>query len=468
MARVVVVGAGIAGLSVAARLSDFGHIVTVLERNTEPGGQIGTEVIDGVSVDTGPTTLTLPAVFRDLFRKTGRPLEREVELVPVDPAVRYVFPDGECLDLPNASRAATTAVIDGAFGPGAGRQWDQLIRDAEAMWQLIRPRLLDRSPSARDLIWLALNPQARKVLHRGSSLRDFGARHLEDPRLRLVLDSYATSLGGSPERTPAALAVLAYLEQTFGTWTVRGGLHTLVKALVQRITDRGGVLRLGASATRIESGSRSVKGVVLDDGEVLKADVVVSTVPPGHLELDELRARRWTTAPTEGRSVFTVLLSLRSQPALPPRSVLLTEDGPNVTLAHRGDKAPGDSGAIALHADCSAHDPGAKLTDWTERGTAETHAQQLLGLAAARGVDLNEHIKSTRLRTPYDLEQEVGAPGGRVYGTPWHGGSSIRRRLTNRSPVHGLFFAGASAHPGPGLPMAAISAALVADLVGRA
>lgn len=457
-----------AGLAIAIRLADFGHRVTLLERNSVTGGQIATDVIDGAPIDTGPTVFTLPAVFRDLFSKTGRPIERELELLPVDPAVRYVFPDGSQLDLPNASRAGTTKAIDQAFGRGVGAQWDRLIREARHMWELIRPRLIDRCPSVRDLAWLALHPQARHTLRRGSSLRDFGIHHLQDPHLRLILDAYATTLGGIPTRAPAALAVLAYLEHTFGTWTVRGGLRTLADALERRLVELGGVIRFGARATRLATRARTINAVELSDGASIPADVVVSTVQGGQLDVQGLRSRRWTAAPAEGRSVFSIMMSLRSRPSFPERTVLLTDDGPNVTLAHRLDTEPAEPYALALHADCTAHGFESALTDWTAPGIADTHAQQLLGLAAARGVDLKQEAISMRLRTPFDLEQSLGAPGGRVYGTPWHGGSSIRRRLGNRSPINGLFFAGAGAHPGAGLPMVAVSAALVADLIGRA
>jgi phytoene dehydrogenase-like protein len=456
-----------AGLATGIRLADFGHQVSILEQSPRPGGQIGTETIDGLPVDTGPTSFTLPAVFRDLFSKTGRPLSREVDLVPLTPSVRYVFPDGSHLDVPNASRAETTKAIDDTFGRGVGAQWDRLIQDARNMWELLRPRLVDHCPSLRDIAWLALHPRARRTLYAGKSLREFGAQHLRDPHLQLVLEAYATSLGGVPSRTPAALAALAYIEQTFGMWTVDGGLPAFVAAMERRFVERGGEIRFDARVARVVTKSGTVKGVELADGERVPAELVVCTIPAAQLELDGVRGRRWTTPPAEGRSVFTILMSLRSRPAFPQRTVLLTDDGPNVTLTYRAGSDAGQPCALALHADCSAHGPGPSLTDWTAAGAADTHAQQLLGLAAARGVELKAHAMSYKTRTPHDLEETLGAPGGRIYGTPWHGGSSIRRRLANRSPVHGLFFAGASAHPGAGLPMVAISAALVADLIGR-
>ncbi|WP_158542897.1 phytoene desaturase family protein [Phytoactinopolyspora halophila] len=468
MARTVVIGAGVAGLAAALRLVDFGHEVTVLEQNSRAGGQVSADVIDGICVETGPTAFTLPAVFRDLFRKTGRPLERELELVPLDPSVRYVFPDGGQLDMPNASRARITAALDDAFGPGAGAQWEALIRDAECMWGQLRPRLLDHPPGWRDLLWFRVHPRSKQYLRRANSLRELGMLHLQEPNLRLILDSYATLYGATPTKAPAALASLAYIEQTFGTWTVRGGLTALIEALERRLLQQGATMRFGTPAIQVKSKYRQVTGVQVADGETIPADVVVSTAPPGQLGFDSLRARHESTVPSDGHSVFSLVLSVRHPLDLPQRTILLTEDGPNVAVTYRSGDDPSGPCALALHADCPSHGDGADQTDWSDPDTAETHAQQLLGLAASRGVQVKDDVLNMHIRSPYDLEREYGATGGRIFGQAWHGNSCIRQRRKNRSFLRGLFYAGASTHPGAGIPAVAISAALAVDAIGRA
>ncbi|WP_345714105.1 phytoene desaturase family protein, partial [Kineococcus glutinatus] len=235
MARVVVVGAGLAGLSVAARLAALGHAVTVCEQAGEVGGKLGWFSRDGFSFDTGPSLLTLPAVQRDLFLKTGRPLEDELDLVPLDPLCRYRFADGTELDVPGGSTPRVAAAIDAALGPGTGAQWTAFLQRAGEIWDVARgPFLENPLDGAGTLLRLARDTRALRTVAPWRSLRSLGAQHLRDPRLRVVLDRYATYSGSDPRRAPAALATVPFVEHTFGGSYVRGGLHRLARAVAGR------------------------------------------------------------------------------------------------------------------------------------------------------------------------------------------------------------------------------------------
>ncbi|MYS06468.1 NAD(P)-binding protein, partial [Streptomyces sp. SID6041] len=148
MARIVVIGAGLGAMAAAARLAVAGHRVTVYERGATYGGSVGRFARDGFAFDTGPGLLHLPAVYRDLFVKTGKkPLEACVSLTQVDPSSRHVFADGTRVDLPNASRAGTLAALDAALGAGAGERWgDFLVRAREAWDRTRRPLLEEPRP----------------------------------------------------------------------------------------------------------------------------------------------------------------------------------------------------------------------------------------------------------------------------------------------------------------------------------
>ena len=148
MARVVVVGAGLGGLAAAARLAALGHAVTVVEQAPQVGGKLGWWVRDGHAFDTGPSLVTLPQVYRDLFTATGGRLEDAVDLVRLDPAVGYRCADGTALTVPGR-RADVPAALDAALGEGAGRQWSTLLDRAERMWAISEGLISSAKPSQR-------------------------------------------------------------------------------------------------------------------------------------------------------------------------------------------------------------------------------------------------------------------------------------------------------------------------------
>ncbi|MEP6761272.1 MAG: NAD(P)-binding protein, partial [Sporichthyaceae bacterium] len=219
MSRVVVIGAGLGGLAAAARLATLGHRVTVCEQAEVVGGKLGVFSRDGFTFDTGPSLLTLPAVYRDLFIKTGQPIEDCLDIVAVDPTCHYRFADATTLTLPNASRTGIHRAFDDAFGAGAGDDWYRLMERAQAIWLATRTPFLE-SPleGTRDLLRLARRTGDVRTVAPWMTLRGLGESYLRDPRQRMVLDRYATYAGSDPRRAPAALAVVPYVEQTFGSW----------------------------------------------------------------------------------------------------------------------------------------------------------------------------------------------------------------------------------------------------------
>lgn len=226
MARIVVIGAGLGAMAAAARLAVAGHTVTVYEKTSTYGGAVGRFEREGFAFDTGPGLLHLPAVYRDLFVKTGKePLEECVALTQVDPAARHVFADGTRVDLPNASRAGTVTALDAALGAGAGERWGDFLTRAREAWDRTRRPLLEE-PQPADPAPLAREPypalKAGLLRRPTTTLAQVGTRELRDPRLAALLDAYAWSYGFDPATAPASAAVLPYMEQTFGSWYVGG------------------------------------------------------------------------------------------------------------------------------------------------------------------------------------------------------------------------------------------------------
>ncbi|MGW4278203.1 phytoene desaturase family protein, partial [Streptomyces seoulensis] len=200
MARIAVIGAGTGAMAAAARLAVAGHRVTVYERTETYGGGVRRFERDGFAFDTGPGLLPLPAVYRDLFVKTGKePLEDRVELVQVDPSARHVFADGAGVSLPNASRAGVVTALDEALGAGAGQRWGDFLVRAREAWDRTRRPLLEE-PLWPNWPVLAEREPYPSVPHkrllrtrRAATLAEVGAWELRDARLTALLESHALS-----------------------------------------------------------------------------------------------------------------------------------------------------------------------------------------------------------------------------------------------------------------------------------
>jgi phytoene desaturase len=490
---VVVVGGGMGGMAAAARLAAGGHAVTLLERSARCGGKLAGFTRDGFTFDTGPSLLTLPGVYRELFAETGADLDDLVDVVPVDPACHYRFADGTELAVPLA-RTAVPGALDAAFGRGAGAEWAGLMREAGHLWGLVGEPVLRRPLNGtRDLLRHAAGVRDLLAIAPWRTLRAAGRRRLSDPRARMLLDRYATYTGSDPRRLPALMSVVPFVEQEFGSWHVRGGLHRLGDALRDHLAALGVDVRTGTPVTAVETGPAGVRGVRLAGGGRLAARTVVANADATHLYRDLLDDPR-TRGPRRAlRKVqpslagFVLLLALRGTTPRPAHHRVLFPagyDGEFDAIFGRSPRpVPDPTVYVCSPADPGMHPPGCEAwfvlvnaprhdpasgVDWTAPGLAASYADHVLEVLAARGFDVRDRLLWREIRTPADLEREAGAPGGAIYGSSSNGARAALLRPANRSPVPGLYLVGGSAHPGGGLPLVAMSAAIAAGLIGPA
>lgn len=490
MSRVVVIGAGLGGLAAAARLARLRHDVVVAEAGDVVGGHLRSVSRDSFSWDTGPAVVTLPAALRDLFLKTGKPLETVVELQPVEPSAQLRFADGTSVDIPNTGVGDVAAAFDAALGGRSGTAWLDFHEHATGLWNRLRgPMVEGLLPSRREL--LLRDPRLLRTLTSRRTLRDEARRFFDDPRQQLWLEHYALAFGADPRRAPAWLAIWPYVEQTFRAWTVPGGIRRLVEAVHERAVSRGAVVDTGTRVVAITTAAGRVDGVRLEDGRVLPADVVVSDIDAGRL-YDELLppGTQPRAAPPAARScaVFTLFLGLRGKTAGVRQRTLLFSSRPDHELdAVFGDPArppmdpcvsvhvsrdvahaPEGGEAWTLQVAAPRHGDGPGAVDWRADGAATGCAERLLDRIAAGGLDVRDRIVVMEHRSPADAEQSTSTPGGSGYGTAAHGPRAAWLRAANRSSVPGLFLVGSSAHPGGGVPSVTMSAAIVAEMIGRA
>ncbi|MFI1729514.1 phytoene desaturase family protein [Streptomyces acidicola] len=494
MGRIAVIGAGMGAMAAAARLAIAGHRVTVYERAETYGGAVARFERDGFAFDTGPGLLPLPAVYRDLFLKTGKqPLEECVDLVQVDPASRHVFPDGTDVLLPNASRAGSVGALNTALGSGAGDRWGDFLVRAREAWDRTRRPLLEE-PLWSDWQVLGEREPYPSVPHkrllrtrRASTLDEIAAWELRDPRLTALLDGHALAYGLDPRTAPASAAVLPYMEHAFGTWYVRGGIRELARAVYERCLARRVEFVFGAEVTGIVEKDGRAAGLELTEGTVTEADHVVAGVDPVRLsaltehvpqEGGDVRPDR--VSPSLGR--FTVLLALRGrrETGAAHRTVVHTPDRtaeldhvsraagtaeparPTVTVLRPDDPAlrPDDEHeSVVLSA---AAPTGA---DWASGGTAERFADLLVAAAEAAVPRLRERLLWREVRTPDHNARETGVESGAVPPPALAAADGGFLHPANTTRFPGLYLVGGWAHPGGGLPHAGMSGALVAGLI---
>ena len=452
MSRVVVVGAGVGGLAAAIRLLEAGHAVTVLEAGDAPGGKAGRRELDGFSFDTGPSLLTMPWVFRDLLG-TSCP-----ELVRVEPVTRYRFADGSSVDL-SADLPRALAALD-AWSPGAGDDWAAFLGICAQMWKASEPFLTGEPPwpPRRDVA--SADPRALLRVRPWSTLRGLARSTARDPRLRMVIERFATYAGADPRRAPAALAVAGYVEHAFGAWHVPGGIYELVRALAARVEELGGEIAYGERVDTLE----------VRDGRATLADWVVWNGDAAALPGAAQRSRE------RSLSGLVLLLGLRGRTeGIAHHSILFPRDYDAEFDAVFVQRRPAREPTLYVSVS-SVTDPGEAPQgdeNWFVLVNAPSGTSGVDWAAEEeRIVDrlgVRDRIVARASRTPDDLERETGAVGGAIYGDAPHGRLGTLKRPGPR--VRGLenvLRAGGTAHPGGGLPLVALSGALAARIVGPA
>jgi len=492
--RVVVIGAGIGGLAAALRLAQAGLAVTVLDRAAQPGGKMRSVPVGDQAVEAGPTVFTMRWVFEELFAECGARLDARVALARADLLARHAWSGTERLDL-FADIDASAAAIAGFAGTREADGYRRFCaRSAEVYRTLEGPFIRDGRTSPAGLaqrvglsglgdLW-RIQPFATLWSALGSFFRD--------PRLLQLFGRYATYCGASPFSAPATLMLVAHVEQA-GVWTVAGGLSALARAVADLAAERGATFRYGAHVERIEAERGRVTGVILAGGERIPADHVVcnadcAALGAGLLGPDAAPAGE-RLAPAE-RSLSAMTLCTVAVPKgfpLAHHTVFFSRDyRAEFDQILRKRRLPDDPTVYVC------------AQDRTEAGGAPTGPERLLLLVNApadgrerpptppeiatctrnllrrlEACGLSLDLASPTTTTPREFETLFPGTSGALYGRAAQGWAATFKRAGARTAIPGLYLAGGSVHPGPGVPMAAQSgrqaaAALLDDLASTA
>ena len=488
--EIAVIGAGIGGLCTAARLAKAGHRVTIFEASDRTGGKCRTEWIGRYAFDTGPSLLTLPAVYRDFFQRTGEVMGRVVELEEVNPSFDYQFHDGKSVQFANLSRKKTLEAISQSLGDLSAAEWERVMLRAEAMWDVSREPFVESE--LKSPISLLKRPRVLRDLATIAPWKSLRGLKIESPYLSKIMDRYATYSGSDPRSAPAVLSTIAFVEEAFGAWHIKGGIGTLSEKITQRCEKLGVAINLNTFVTEITHQGNKVTGLIAN-GQHRSFDRIVANTDAQFLYEKLLPGSRSAKKVAKSLSQsepslagFSLLLGLKpsTAPALSHHTILFPEDYDAEFESIFTTKTPVEKPTIYI---CAPNDPlmvkdagheawfvlvnaprhskGSDGFDWSDAKFARRYANSIMDQIEARGISIRDRLEVLEIRTPLDLQNSVHAPGGSIYGTSSNGARSAFARAKNRSPIKGLYLVGGSAHPGGGLPLVGLSAEIVANAI---
>jgi 1-hydroxycarotenoid 3,4-desaturase len=480
--RVVVVGAGIGGLVCALLLAARGVPVTLVEAQEEPGGKMRRVAVDGAWIDAGPTVFTMRWVFEQILAEAGAGLDALPPLTPLSVLARHAWRDEpRTLDL-FADPARSADAIAAFSSPAEARRFEAFRRQALEVYRTLEaPYIRAHRPTLTGLA-RGLGPRGLAVL---AGLGPFAslwtslARHFHDPRLQQLFGRYATYCGASPWLAPATLMLVAQVELD-GVWAVQGGMHAVARSFAQLAQARGVVARYGRPVRRIVVERGRATGVELAGGERLPADVVVFNGDAQALAMGLLGDEAQAAAPLRRRgerSLSAVTWAVHARTGGFPlvrhnvffdsdyrsefddifRARRLPRQGTVYVCAQdRGDDAAAPAGPERLLCLVNAPAEGDQPLRFDPQ---ETDPCEFRSLALLRhcGLAMAPRAPQVQRTTPRDFERLFPGSAGALYGMATHGWMSSFRRSGAASGIPGLMLAGGSVHPGPGVPMAALS-----------
>jgi phytoene desaturase len=481
----VVIGSGFGGLAAAVRLGARGYRVTVLDKLDAPGGRAYVHRQDGFVFDAGPTVVTAPFLFEELWKLCGRRLADDVDLRPVTPFYRIRFHDGATFDYTGDAAAMRREVAK--IAPEDVDGYERFIQLSEEIFRIGFEELAHVPFSS----WTDMAKIVPAMVRLQSYRTVYGlvAKHVQNEGLRQVLSFHPLLVGGNPFSTTSIYTLIAFLERNWGVHFPIGGTGTLVRGLVSLIEAQGSTVRCNAEVKQILVENRRARGVELTSGERIAADVVVSNADAAwtyrYLVPPEAR-KRWTNARIEKQRYSMSLFvwyfgTRRTYPDVAHHTILL---GPryrglldDIFVRH----VLADDFSLYLHrptaTDPALAPPGCDTfyvlspvpnllsgTDWRNKQEAYRRSiEALLETTILPG--LKDEVLTSRLLTPQDFQDNLLSFRGAAFGMePVLTQSAFFRPHNESEDVERLYIVGAGTHPGAGLP-GVLSSARVLDKV---
>lgn len=486
MSRAIVIGGGFGGIAAALRARAKGHQVTLVDRCPRLGGRAQVFEREGFRHDAGPTVLTAPFLFEELFALFGRRMEDYVRLVPLDPWYRFRFQDGSTFDYGGTVKDTLEEIA--RIHPPDVQGYTRLIETSRKIYQTGFEKLADAP--FHDPGFMAAQLPAIVRLGAWRSVWQMVASHLQSEKLRQAFSIQPLLVGGNPFDTTSIYGLIHFLERAHGVHFAMGGTGALVDGLSRLMEEAGIEIRLNTTVRALEVEDGKITTVRLDDGEDLAADLVISNTDPAHLysnlldrSASRISARLKARHSRRSMGLFVLYFGTQGQYRdiahhtiwMGPRYRDLLAD-----IFHR--KVLADDFSIYLHrptaTDASFAPPGCDSfyalvpvpnldadIDWAVQGPAlRDRVVAALGSTILPG--LEETIRADFFMTPEDFETDYLSPSGAGFSIAPHFTQSAWFRFHNKGegPAN-LYLVGAGTHPGAGLPGVISSAKVVEKLI---
>lgn len=489
MKKIVVIGAGLGGLSASAYLAAAGYDVTVYEASSTYGGKAGSIASEGFRFDTGPSLLTMPFVLEHLFTAAGRNISDYIKIKPLDVLCKYFYPDGTEITAYNDLHRFIDEISEKTGEPR--RNFEKYFAYSKKIYDLTHELFLFKSFREAGTFFNAKSLKTLLNIFRIDPFRTMhkaNAAFFGNKKVVQMFDRYATYNGSDPYKAPATLNIIQHVEYALGGYTAEGGIRGIADGLYKLCRELGVKFEFGKRTEKILLESRQVKGIIAD-GKPVKSEIVVTNADvfsSYNKLLDGVhtrgRKRYSQLEPSSSALVFYWGVKGNNE-KLEGHNILFTKDysaefnslfekreiyaDPTVYIYisskfNKGDAPEGhENWFVMINA---PHTGGSTFVPDLYR-----IRENIIGkIEETTGIKIGENILTEQVLTPSDIENKTGSTFGSLYGISSNDRYAAFLRQDNKCrEIEGLYFCGGSAHPGGGIPLVILSGKIASDLIKK-
>ncbi|MEL7834738.1 phytoene desaturase family protein [Fodinibius sp. Rm-B-1B1-1] len=484
-----IIGAGLGGLATSCLLAHQGHNVTILEKNSAPGGKINEHSANGFRFDTGPSLLTMPFILEKLFEYCDEDIANFLDIRPLDPICRYFFPSGVQFDCYQDTGLNVAQIQE--FAPNDVQPYKKFLTYAEQLYEHTKEAFLfNPLYGLSDLSSLNLTDFFK--IDAFTTVSNRVNDNFKSQELRKFFKRFTTYNGSSPFQAPATLNVIPHVELSMGGYYINGGMYSLIEGLTSLAQSQGVAIHYETEITKINSSDNVISGITDVDNNVWPADIVVSNSDASETYLhlvnrDDLSSfkRKKVASVEPSCSGFVLMLGTdKTYNALSHHNIFFSEDyekefqqifdakimpeDPTIYIANTSHSNPDHAPKGGSNLFLLVNAPYLSDTiDWSKEKS--TYSKKIIQKLQERGLtDLSDHITYSQTITPRDFYQKYRSNKGSIYGTSSNSKWSAFMRPKNKCrSIKGLYLVGGSTHPGGGIPLVTLSAFHAVELINR-